>query len=192
MVWNVFVFILSTLVSQIKNPFNCAYCWQVWWLETTLNQIKGQKKPLKKTTVKLSCSYSTNSEYVYCYGYRQFLENCCSIYHAKVHDHIVLNTPLIIVSVDYITHIHWTHYYWCNSVRFSSLLLCSKSSSPVIRNMRQLVTKIKLFSLRIYLLKTTIKTTIYPALNVIKYVVTLVWGWSMSWFYWVKCVPRST
>ncbi len=50
-----------------------------------------------------------------------------SIYYIKMaRQQVVLNTPLILVSVDYITHIHWTHYYWCNSVRFSSLLLCSK------------------------------------------------------------------
>uniref|UniRef100_A0A8C0Y003 Ig-like domain-containing protein n=1 Tax=Cyprinus carpio carpio TaxID=630221 RepID=A0A8C0Y003_CYPCA len=46
---------------------------QVWWLETTLSQIKGQKKTSKETeTVKLSCTYSTSSEYVVLYWYRQY------------------------------------------------------------------------------------------------------------------------
>ncbi len=80
-----------------------------------------------------------------CTGTDSILMKSFAICYSSLHDQVVKWEPWwSSVSVDYITHIHWTHYYWCNSVRFSSLLLCSKSRSPVIQSLCEAVQKLKL------------------------------------------------
>ncbi len=89
-------------------------------------------------TAKLSCSYSTTSNDIRLYWYRQYPngELMFLAYKGARSWSTAETTESCSVSGDYITNIHWTHYYRWTSVRFSSLLLCSKSCSPVIQNMR--------------------------------------------------------
>ncbi len=140
---------------------------------------KGTEKNSKeRETVKLSCSYSTSSQYVVLYWYRQYpngepqyllLKGARSRYDDQTSDDRFQSTTSQTSTELTITDVRLSD---------SALYYCAlRVGAQWCKTWDMLYKNLKLFSVWNCLLKTTIKSTIYPALNVIKYVVTPVWVW---------------
>ncbi len=141
-----------------------------------INPDKGTEKSCKETeTVKLSCSYSTSSEYVWLYWYRQYpnrepqyllRKNARSASGDHTSDRQFQSTTSRTSTELSITDVRLSD---------SALYYCAlRVGAQWYKTWEMSYKNLKLFSLWTSLEKTTIKTTIYPAPNVIKCVVTAV------------------
>ncbi len=137
---------------------------------------KGTEKTSKEgETVKLSCSYSTSSAGVFLYWYRQYpnrepqyllRKNAQSTSGDHTSDRRFQSTASQTSTELTITDVRLSD---------SALYYCAlRVGAQWYKTWDMSYKNLKLFSLWKYLVKTTIKSTIYPALNVIKYVVTPV------------------
>ncbi len=145
-----------------------------------INPDKGTEQTSKEgETIKLSCSYSTNSDYVQLYWYRQYpnrepqylLSKYARSSGSSGHtsDDRFQSTASQSSTELSITAVRLSD---------SALYYCAlRVEAQWYKTWNLSYKNLKLFSLWKYLVKTTIKTTIYSALNVIKYVVTPVRGW---------------
>ncbi len=96
-------------------------------------------------TVTLSCTYDTSSRYITLYWYRQYPNKEPQYLmwkDARAYSNAGTPADRRFQATTSETSTELT-YYWCNSVRFSSLLLCSKSWSPVIQSLCEAVQKLK-------------------------------------------------
>ena len=97
MIWNVFAKVFCQFCLH-KSKILFFNCWQVWWLETTLSQIKGQKKTLKKQKLSSWAAHIVQVVIMFIFtGTDSIQTKNRSIYYTKVLDPgVLINTPLTV------------------------------------------------------------------------------------------------
>ncbi len=174
MLWNVFAVVFCQhCFHRSKN------CFLLTGLVTgdSINPDKGIEKTFGEgETVKLSCSYSTSSEYVWLYWYRQYPNRepqylLLKGARSRSSDQHTSDRRFQSTTSQTSTELTITDVRLSDSALYYCAL---RVGAQWYKTWDMSYKNLKLFSLWKYLVKTTIKTTIYPALNVIKYVVTAV------------------